>query len=435
MIVYRRAVKQDIDALWHIETSCFNNDRLSKRQLRFWATAPHGIMLVAEQAAEQTKEQTDSLAESQNSAKATSILGYGLVIMRKGTSLARLYSLAVLPSARGLGIAKHLIQQLEDASVAEQKLFLRLEVSTQNTSAIALYKALGYKTFGHYSHYYEDESDALRMQKAIYQQASAKRLQAYPYYQQSTAFTCGPSALMMAMSKLMLNQHQTDSVLRDSVSMADDNVSESQSLQAQGARMLNQSEELAIWRQATTIFMTSGHGGTHPLGLALAAIDRGFKVDVYINQALPLFLAGVRHPQKKQVLQKVEEDFLSQALAADANIFYQDFSRADIASALAAGSTVICLISSYQFDGYKGPHWVTVTHIDDEFLYIHDPEPYDEDSAEILNAGGERANNDSALTPFADRQHVPVSLDTFERYTRYGAAKLRTALFISPVVT
>ena len=88
----------------------------------------------------------------------------------------------------------------------------------------------------------------------------AKKLLAYPYYQQTTDFTCGPAALLMTMAAL------------------DENF------------VLTQQAELDIWRTATTIFMTSGHGGTHPLGLALAAVQFGYRPQVFINHAIPLFL-------------------------------------------------------------------------------------------------------------------------------------------------
>ena len=402
-IVYREPNANDFEALLNIEEACFENDRLSRRQMRHWINSNHRIMIVAE------KPETDSNGLIKGNGNTASILGYGLVIMRKGTSLARLYSLAVLPSARGFGIAKTLLQKLEEASLTQQKLFLRLEVSTQNKQAINLYTAAGYRAFGYYPGYYEDHTDAIRMQKAICQVASKKRLQAYPYYEQTTAFTCGPSALMMAMAKLGTT---TEAALETTKEI--------------GMGELDQSEELAIWRQATTIFMTSGHGGTHPLGLALAAIDRGFKAEVYLNQPIPLFLAGVRHSQKKQVLQKVEEDYLKQAIKAKAVLHYKDFTREDIAQALRAGKTILCLISSYQFDGYKGPHWVTVTHIDNAYLYIHDPEPLDEPEH-----AADSTTNYNLLSSPTDRQHVPVSLDNFERYTAYGGAKLRTAVFLS----
>lgn len=377
-VEYRHAQVSDRKAILLVEEACFANDRLSERQILYWLRAVHKVMYVA-------------LLEGQ-------IVGYGLAIMRKGTSLARLYSLAVLSTARGLGIGKHLLGHLEQSCVEKNKLFLRLEVAISNHSAIALYSSLGYKEFGFYSEYYEDHSDALRMQKAILHNSivnsdvhinnhsadvtalrNVKSISRYPYFQQTTEFTCGPAALLMAMAKL--NQDIT----------------------------LSQQAELEIWRSATTIFMSTGHGGTHPLGLALAAVEYGFKPEVFINQHIPLFLASVRNEQKKSVLAFVEERFLRQATQANIAIRYEDFSSQHLNDALKSGASVICLISSYQFDGFKGPHWVSVTHIDEHFLYIHDPE---------------------AKEQVIERQHVPVSLEKFERYTRYGKAGLRTAIIL-----
>ncbi|MCT7656069.1 peptidase C39 family protein [Oceanimonas sp. NS1] len=90
-----------------------------------------------------------------------------------------------------------------------------------------------------------------------------------PYYRQTTEFTCGPASLMMALSALDATHHtQPD-------------------------------EELQLWREATTIFMTQGHGGCGPHGLALAAHRRGFAVELVLNQDGPLFINSVRSPDKK----------------------------------------------------------------------------------------------------------------------------------------
>ena len=81
----RRAQKNDLSALNKIEQGSFQTDRLSKRSLQRWIAAKDDILLVAEE---------------ENGA----LLGYGLVMCNKGTRLARLYSLAVSPEARGQGL-------------------------------------------------------------------------------------------------------------------------------------------------------------------------------------------------------------------------------------------------------------------------------------------------------------------------------------------
>ena len=89
-----------------------------------------------------------------------------------------------------------------------------------------------------------------------------------PYYEQTLDFTCGPSALMMAMKAL-------DPALE-----------------------LNRVLELRIWRESTTIFMTSGHGGCGPYGLALSAWRRGFDVELVLNDDRALFLDSVRSEEE-----------------------------------------------------------------------------------------------------------------------------------------
>ena len=44
---------------------------------------------------------------------------------------------------------------------------MRLEVAVGNAGAIALYKKLGFTQFGMYTDYYDDHTDALRMQKVL----------------------------------------------------------------------------------------------------------------------------------------------------------------------------------------------------------------------------------------------------------------------------
>ncbi|MGB1302145.1 MAG: peptidase C39 family protein, partial [Pseudoalteromonas tetraodonis] len=181
-ISIRPASASDLKALVALENACFSNDKLSARSLKRWLSAKHGILLVAEHNAQ--------------------LCGYGLVWCHKGTRLARLYSLAVLPTMQGKGIAKTLLKALEKATSERGRIYLRLEVAVNNDSAIGLYKSVGYRVFGQYSDYYDDHSDALRMQKNIRQTSELQVERLTPWYQQTTEFTCGPAALLMAMGSL-----------------------------------------------------------------------------------------------------------------------------------------------------------------------------------------------------------------------------------------
>jgi ribosomal protein S18 acetylase RimI-like enzyme len=366
-IEVREVISADLTQLIALEKRCFATDRLSKRSFSYWIKSTHRVFLVAE-------------CHGQ-------IAAYGLVIMRKGTRLARLYSIAVDQNIEGKGIGRLLLFALENNTVAAGKLFLRLEVEKTNQRAISLYQSMGYKIFGDYEHYYENNGDAFRMQKAIRQAAQFDRLPSYPWYAQTTDFTCGPAALMMAMNSL------------------------SHTL------LMDQALELDLWREATTIFMMAGHGGCHPIGLALAAKKRGFEVKVFINNTLPLFTSGVRQEVKKTTIELVENQFHARALQENIPIMFEDLDLQTLKTALSNGSKVLTLISTYQMDGYKVPHWITITGIDDECLYLHDPS-VPEDHA----------------TGF-DCQHIPIALDDFVKLSSYGKTKLRTAIVISKLLS
>lgn len=360
--IIRQGELSDLAALIAIEEQSFTQDRLSSRSLKRWLTASHGILLIAE-------HQGD-------------VLGYGLVWCHKGTRLARLYSLAVHPSAQGKGVASKLLNALERETAKRGRLFMRLEVAVNNHNAIKLYEKLGYRVFGHYSDYYDDHSDALRMQKNIRQTSELKMLKSTPWYQQTTEFTCGPAALLMAMASVEQKQP------------------------------FSQLEELDIWREATTIFMTSGHGGCHPLGLALAAKKRGFNAEVVINTTQPLFIDGVRSEKKKAILNTVHQQFVVQSAEHNLVVQHQELDLAKVENWLTQGYAVVLLISTYRFDGKKSPHWVCVTHIDEHCLYVHDP----------------FCEKDKQLA--IDCQHVPIAKSDFSKMASFGSSRLSTALAI-----
>ena len=290
---YRTATRGDLESLMAIEQACFSADRISLRSFRRWLASSGNILLVAER---------DGL-----------VLGYGLVVCNKGTRLARLYSLAVLPAMRGSGLARQLLTALEANAARANRLFMRLEVAKPNSAAIRLYEHCGYRVFGEYSDYYDDHSDALRMQKTIRLIQSEQIHRPTPWYQQTTEFTCGPAALMMAMASL--DSHFA----------------------------LEQTVELDLWREATTIFMTSGHGGCHPVGLALAAHRRGFEAAVYINTDQPLFVDGVRSAKKKAIMATVHDQFVYQAQRQSVALHYQDISQHQVEQWLQEGLGVVIL--------------------------------------------------------------------------------------------
>ena len=86
---------------------------------------------------------------------------------RSGSTLARLYSLAVSPEAAGGGLGRDLLAAVEARATARGSSVLRLEVRAANLAAIRLYERKGYRRFGIHREYYEDGADALRYEKRL----------------------------------------------------------------------------------------------------------------------------------------------------------------------------------------------------------------------------------------------------------------------------
>ncbi len=358
----RAARETDLDALCALENASFATDRLSRRRFKHWIGARNRVFLIAE--------------------GPEGLLGYGLVLLHRGTRLARLYSIAVDAAARGRGLAQALLKALEAATAERGRLYMRLEVAEDNHAAVNLYRRLGYAVFGRYADYYEDHQAALRMQKRIrYVPENLQHLQV-PWYQQTTDFTCGPAATMMAMAAL------------------------------QPTLVMNRALELDLWREATTIYMTSGHGGCHPVGLALSAAKRGFVAEVYLNRSAPLFVEGVRDPEKKQIVSLVHDHFLHQAQAEGVAVHYSDATQQQIEDWIRHNQLVIALISTYRMDRRKAPHWVVLTAVDDECLYVHDPDP----------STGEHTSMDC--------QYVPIARADFDKMSQFGRHRLRALVVI-----
>jgi ribosomal protein S18 acetylase RimI-like enzyme len=144
----RPATPADLDALVRLEQGAFDGDRLSRAQYRRHLASPRAALLVAD-------------------AAGTELCGSALVFFRRGSTLARLYSIATAAAARGRGIGARLLAAAEQAAHARGCRALRLEVRVDNAAAIALYERAGYRRIGRYRHYYEDGADAWRYEKSL----------------------------------------------------------------------------------------------------------------------------------------------------------------------------------------------------------------------------------------------------------------------------
>lgn len=361
----RPATVGDIDALLDLEARSFETDRLTRRNFQYLLTRAHAACLLAEDAQ-------------------GNLLGYVLALFRRGTSLARIYSLAVSAKARGQGIGQALLLAAERTAIEEHAWLMRLEVRPDNQSAIRLYEAAGYRPFGRYLDYYEDHSEAVRYQKRLRPDVVPPETRV-PYYSQTTDFTCGPAALMMAMKALA---PETE---------------------------LGQRLEIQLWREATSIFMSSGHGGCGPYGIALAAWRRGFAVDLYVSGEAPFFLDTVRNPEKKRVIQLVSDEFARQMTETDIAVHHHALTLDEMTVALEQGAIPIVLISLYRMYRENVPHWIVVHAQDERFVYAHDP-LVDPDHLDLIS----------------DKANMPIPKREFETMARYGRNDLRAAIVLKP---
>ncbi len=130
----------------------------------------------------------------------------------------------------------------------------------------------------------------------------------------------------------------------------------------------------------------------------------------------------------------VEQGFIEKAKTANVRAHQTEIQLSQIESALVNGLGVICLISTYQFDGKKTPHWVAITYADERCLYLHDPDG----SEGFYNEIGTRldTNNKSDVGKSEDidldYQHLPILKEDFASLSVFGKSKLRTCLIIEP---
>jgi ribosomal protein S18 acetylase RimI-like enzyme len=359
----RPSTSNDIDALVALEAQCFDDDRISRRQFRHLLKRGHAALLVA------TVDDGP--------------VGSLVLLFSRGTATARLYSIAVNPRMRGRGIARALVERAEREAWEHERPWMRLEVRKDNVASIRLFESLGYRRFGTHIDYYADHMDAWRYEKALDRDLKPS-LARVAWYEQTLDFTCGPACLIMAMQTL------------------DPSID------------VNRSLELQLWREATTVFMTSGIGGCGPYGLALAAHRRGFGVEVWVNEPGVQMVDSVRSEEKKAVMALVQADMEREIAERDIRVHVDVLPVDGLERTFRQGAVPVVLISSWQIYEERSPHWVVVSGFDDHFVYVNDPfVDYAEDE-----------------TPL-DSINMPIGRSQFQRMARYGRRGLRAVVVLT----
>lgn len=352
------ATPSDRPALDQLERCAFDSDRISARSWRRLLVSPGARVFVCRSNG--------------------TIAGACVVLHRKSASVARLYSLAVAPLSRGSGLAARLLAAALSDARQQGCAVLRLESRRDNAGAHRLFQRHGFTPSGTKPGYYQDGEDALCFERDLFDGTRASAPYAVRHYAQTLDFTCGPCALMMAMSAM-------------DPSLA-----------------MDQAAEIRIWREATTVFMAAGHGGCGPFGLARSAWLRGFEVSVYADAGASLFMNSVRDQHKKDVIELVENDFRSELLAHQVPLHASPVSAESLVAHLRAGRLPIVLISLWRLHGEKTPHWVVIVGFDGAVFRILDPMARSGDAD-----GG-----------------MSISLGEFKKIARYGRRRRTAAVII-----
>lgn len=165
-----------------------------------------------------------------------------------------------------------------------------------------------------------------------------------PHYNQTTDFTCGPSALLMAMKTL---EPKAD---------------------------FSRAQELQLWREATTIFMGGPHhGGCGATGLALAAHRRGFKPEVWVNHKGALLATRPTDKTRAKVMEELDRADRAEMRRLGIPYRIGELTIDDLEQVLAVGAIPIVLVSMEYIHQDPTAHWVVVTGIDPAHVTVNDP--------------------------------------------------------------
>jgi [ribosomal protein S18]-alanine N-acetyltransferase len=137
----------DLDELTRLDETCFKMDSLAAKQYKHFIQSKTALVVTVK--------------------NADKLLASAILLFRKNSRIARLYSLAVHPPFQHRGIGKQLHASLEQYLIKHRYAEIRLEVHKNNKSAIRFYHVFQYQSFGLYKKFYADNSDALRMRKYL----------------------------------------------------------------------------------------------------------------------------------------------------------------------------------------------------------------------------------------------------------------------------
>lgn len=165
---------------------------------------------------------------------------------------------------------------------------------------------------------------------------------AVPFFRQHYGYTCGPASLMMAMKYL------------------------------HGDLELGKNLEIDLWRDAMLVSVP----GTGRYGLAYAAAVRGFSARVTSNTGGLGFVEKLVPPLNDLDIQLLTEQFFERRLRCRklrVRERRRTITKETIRKSLFSNHVPLIITNSLFFCNEDIPHWITVTGIDDNYLYFNNP--------------------------------------------------------------
>jgi hypothetical protein len=204
-----------------------------------------------------------------------------------------------------------------------------------------------------------------------------------PYFHQTTEFTCGPACVMMALA-------WADPSLRPSPAL-----------------------EFRLWREATTIFMSSGHGGCEPYGLAVTLRRHGVFPEIHVSAPPPYFLDTVRSEDRRRVMRLTQQEFQREAGELGIATHLTPLGESALIAALDKGASAIVLVAGYHMVRRRVPHWVFAFGHEGRYILVHDPAA---------------RGDDNGVPIAAETYAVPRTM--FAQMTRFGRDNLNATILI-----
>lgn len=203
------------------------------------------------------------------------------------------------------------------------------------------------------------------------------------YYAQTTLYTCGAVAALMAVEARGARGFAGDAADRD--------------------------RELDFWRAATN------HPACEPVGLAVrlredVGADAG--VEVSLDADGPVLLEGYEGFER-EYRAELQEQSLSRAEALGVPVGRERVSMAELESRLTGGEVALLLVDEAPMHGVTGAHWIVAHAARDGMFVVEDPW--------VEDAAGET---------WVDTHAMPVAAEDLDRMVAWGPEGYRGIVFL-----